>query len=269
MKEQLIRGRTQERKNFTYENFVLRLIVNQLVSQKLRAKLYLSQIAWRFLTRVQPPRCRSSVLWKRAPAGRAVCTTWRSPWWTAGTARKRSCSCQLRLPKATKQISHGPLIHVFHRKFKELNFPNLVYQNLLSISREERGIQHVTKHYITKPHGRQVWCHVLLGGSYCHRDLSGIAHDDSWVERWRREIYGMWPYLALVNLIYWRSTLFKRKLVSGRNMKSRKLNLWSGEKYELLKTDKNTVITKSTENNEEPHIPHTDTVIRSLKNWRH
>jgi len=38
----------------------------------------------------------------------------------------------------------------------------------------------------------------------------------------------------------------------------------NGEKYEILKNVKNTDITKSVENNEEPHKPHTDT-IRSLK----
>jgi len=40
----------------------------------------------------------------------------------------------------------------------------------------------------------------------------------------------------------------------------------NGEEYEILKTVKNTVIKKSSENNEEPLKPHIDTVIRSLKN---
>jgi len=39
----------------------------------------------------------------------------------------------------------------------------------------------------------------------------------------------------------------------------------NGEEYEILKTVKNTVIKKSSENNEEPHKPHIDTIIRSLK----
>jgi len=38
-----------------------------------------------------------------------------------------------------------------------------------------------------------------------------------------------------------------------------------GEEYEILKTAKNTGIKNSSENNEEPHKPHTDTVIGSLK----
>jgi len=39
-----------------------------------------------------------------------------------------------------------------------------------------------------------------------------------------------------------------------------------GEEYEILKSVKNTVIKKGSENNEEPHKPHIDTIIRSLKN---
>jgi len=36
----------------------------------------------------------------------------------------------------------------------------------------------------------------------------------------------------------------------------------TGEGYEILKTVKNTSIEKSSENNEEPHRPHIDTIIR-------
>jgi len=35
--------------------------------------------------------------------------------------------------------------------------------------------------------------------------------------------------------------------------------------HEILKTVEDTVIKRSSENNEEPHKPHTDTIIRSLK----
>jgi len=37
-----------------------------------------------------------------------------------------------------------------------------------------------------------------------------------------------------------------------------------GKEYEILKTVKNTAIKNSSENNEEPHKPHTDKIIRSL-----
>jgi len=38
------------------------------------------------------------------------------------------------------------------------------------------------------------------------------------------------------------------------------------EVYEILKTMKSSGIKKSSENNEEPHKLHIDTIIRSLKN---
>jgi len=41
-------------------------------------------------------------------------------------------------------------------------------------------------------------------------------------------------------------------------------NIDNGEEYEILKTVKNTVIKKGSENNEEPHKAHIDTIIRSL-----
>jgi len=41
---------------------------------------------------------------------------------------------------------------------------------------------------------------------------------------------------------------------------------WKGEEYEIFKIVKNNVIKKSSENNEEPHKQHTDTISLSLKN---
>jgi len=38
-----------------------------------------------------------------------------------------------------------------------------------------------------------------------------------------------------------------------------------GEEYEILKALKNAVPKKSSENNEEPHKPHINTIIRPLK----
>jgi len=40
-----------------------------------------------------------------------------------------------------------------------------------------------------------------------------------------------------------------------------------GEENEILKTVKNTVSKKGSENNEEPHEAHTDTIIQSLKEF--
>jgi len=42
--------------------------------------------------------------------------------------------------------------------------------------------------------------------------------------------------------------------------------VFNGEESKILQNVKNTVIKKSSENNEEPHKPHIDTIIRSLKN---